>query len=140
MFIGQYSHNIDEKNRIIIPTKFRNKLGLNAVITLGHEGCLAIYTEEEWEKLQVKLMTLNSNQADARKHIRVIVGSASECSFDSHGRVVLPVNLITKASIKKEVVLVGNIDHIEVWSKESWDKYYEEASAGFDEISEKLVG
>ena len=139
MFIGQYSHNLDEKNRIIIPAKFRHKLGENAIITIGHEGCLAIYTEEEWEKLQIKLMTLNSNQADARKHIRMIAGNASECSFDKNGRVILPANLITRAQIKKELVLVGNIDHIEVWSKENWTKYYEEADAGFDEVSEKLI-
>ena len=138
MFIGQYSHSIDEKNRIIIPAKFRNKLGENAVITLGHEGCLAIYTEEEWEKLQIKLISLNTNQKEAREHIRVIAGSASECNFDKQGRVILPTNLKNRANIKKELVLVGNIDHIEVWSKESWDSYYEAASAAFDEISAKL--
>jgi MraZ protein len=138
MFIGQYSHSIDEKNRIIIPAKFRNKLGENAVITLGHEGCLAIYTEEEWEKLQIKLISLNTNQREAREHIRVIAGSASECNFDKQGRVILPTNLKNRANIKKELVLVGNIDHIEVWSKESWDSYYEAASAAFDEISAKL--
>lgn len=140
MFIGQYYHNIDEKNRIIIPAKFRAKLGLNAVITLGYDKCLSIYTEAEWEKLQEKLLSLSDNHSDHRKHVRMIAGSACECGCDSHGRVILPATLIEKIGIQKETVIVGNLNHIEIWSKENWEKYYNDACESFDELSERLEG
>ena len=133
MFIGQFSHNIDDKNRITIPSKFREKLGYNAVMTIGFDQCISIYTELEWNKLQEKLLTLNSNTADARKHIRML-----ECSADAQGRVIGPPNLIERAGINKEVILVGNLNHIEIWSKEIWEKYAKDAADKFDEIAEKL--
>ncbi len=138
MFIGQYYHNIDEKNRIIIPAKFRSKIGENAVITLGYDKCLSIYTENEWEKLQEKLLELKDNHADHRKHVRMIAGSACDCICDSHGRVILPQTLIDKIDIKKEIVIVGNLDHIEIWAKEKWEQYYADACDSFDELAEKL--
>ncbi len=138
MFIGQFSHNIDDKNRITIPSKFREKLGYNAVMTIGFDQCISIYTELEWNKLQEKLLTLNSNTTDARKHIRMLAGSASECSADAQGRVIVPPNLIERAGINKEVILVGNLNHIEIWSKEIWEKYAKDAADKFDEIAEKL--
>jgi MraZ protein len=138
MFIGQFSHNLDDKNRITIPSKLREKLGFNAVMTIGFDQCISIYTENEWVKLQEKLLTLNTNSTDARKHIRMLAGSASECSADAQGRVIVPPNLIERADINKEVILVGNLDHIEIWSKEVWERYAKDASEKFDEIAEKL--
>lgn len=140
MFIGQFSHNLDDKKRLIIPSKFRNELGNDAVMTVGNDQCIAVYTANEWQLLQQKLLSLNVNSSDARKHIRIIAGSASSFSLDSQGRVILPPNLLKHSEINKEVVLVGNLDHIEIWAKEKWDKYYEEASSDFDEISENLIG
>lgn len=136
MFIGQYTQKIDEKNRIIIPTKFRSNLGENAYITIGHDKCLAIYTEEGYAKLQENLMQFSDNKQDHRMHVRAIVANTKECDFDTHGRVNLPANLIAFASINKEIVIVGNLDHVEVWSKESWDEYNAKAIASFDDLSE----
>ena len=139
MFMGQFNHSLDEKKRVIIPSKFREKLGHSFIITKGFDGCLAVYTEAEWIKLQERLLSMNSNQADTRRHIRILVGSATQCECDKQGRVSLPSNLITASGITKEVVLVGNINHIEIWSLENWQKYYDEANESFDEIAEKLV-
>ena len=138
MFVGQYLHNLDEKNRLIIPSKFRSKLGENAIITLGYYKCLTIYTEEGWERLQEKLLQMSDNKSDHRKHVRMIAGSACECNFDSHGRVILPTTLKNAIGIEKEIVLVGNIDHIEIWPKARWEEYYAEAFQSFDEIAEKF--
>ena len=138
MFVGQYQHNLDEKNRLIIPSKFRAKLGEKAIITVGFDKCLAIYTQEEWTNLQSKLLSLNSNQSDTRKYIRFLVGSATECDCDSHGRVILPTNLLDYGNIKKELVVLGSLNHIEIWSKESWSNYYENASKQFEDVAEKL--
>ena len=138
MFVGQFVHNLDSKNRITIPSKFRVKLGEKAIITVGFDRCLAIYTQEEWENLQTKLLSLNSNQSDTRKYIRFLVGSATECDCDNHGRVILPANLIEYSHIKKELVIRGSLNHIEIWAKEEWSHYYETASKQFEEVAEKL--
>ena len=138
MLVGQFVHNLDSKNRITIPSKFRVKLGEKAIITVGFDRCLAIYTQEEWENLQTKLLSLNSNQSDTRKYIRFLVGSATECDCDNHGRVILPANLIEYSHIKKELVILGSLNHIEIWAKEEWSHYYETASKQFEEVAEKL--
>ena len=138
MFVGQYSHTLDEKNRLIIPSKFRSKLGENAIITLGYDKCLTIYTEQGWQKLQDKLLELSDLKSDHRKHVRIIAGSACECSCDSHGRVILPSSLLKAAGIQKNIVLVGNIDHIEIWAQERWEEYYEDAKDTFDELAEQI--
>lgn len=138
MFIGQYAHNLDEKNRIIIPAKFRGKLNENAIITLGYDKCLTIYTEEGWEKLQTKLLEMSDNKSIHRQHVRIVAGSASECQCDSHGRILLPQNLIQAADIKHEIVIVGSLDHIEVWAKEAWDIYYDKAKEDFDTVAESF--
>ena len=138
MFIGLYNHTLDAKNRIIIPAKFRERLGPNAVITIGNDGCLSIYTAQEWEKLFQQLSQMNSNSSATRKHVRMLAGSASECEFDNRGRVGLPQHLIQLCNLNKEVVIVGNLTHIEIWSKERWEEYYSDAMADFDANAESL--
>jgi len=138
MFIGQYNQKVDDKNRIVIPVKFRSKLSESAIITLGYDRCLNIYTEEEWEKLQEKLLLLSETKSDYRKHVRAISSSATECSFDAHGRVTLPQSLLETIGISKDIVLVGNLNHVEIWSKESWDQYYKVSVESFDELSERF--
>lgn len=138
LFIGTFYQKVDDKNRIVLPTKFRNKLGENAIITLGYDKCLSVYTEEEWEKLQTKLLELSETKSDYRKHVRAIASSATECEFDSHGRVTLPSQLLKTVNITKEIVLIGNLNHVEIWSKESWDNYYLESVNGFDELAERI--
>lgn len=138
MLMGQYLHSLDEKNRLIIPSKLREKLSLTVVVTKGFDGCLALYSTEEWEKFQTSLLTLPSNMMDARKHIRVLVGSASEVEFDKSGRINLAKNLLNDAKIIKDCIIVGVLNHIEIWSKEVWDSYYDEASASLEVVAEKL--
>ncbi len=138
MFMGQYNHNLDDKGRIIIPSKFREKLNLTVVATKGFDGCISVYTVEGWESFLHELQKLPNNKLDARKYIRTVVGSASECEFDKQGRIDLPSNLLADAEITKECVIIGNLDHIEIWSKEKWSSYYEGASSTFEEIAEKL--
>ncbi len=138
MFIGQYIHSLDDKNRLTIPSKFRGKLGEKAIMTIGFDNCIAIYTQEEWNNLQAKLLALNSNQSDTRKYIRFLIGSASECECDSNGRVIIPTNLLQFAGIKKETIVLGSLNHIEIWASEQWQRYYDDASKHFNEVAEKL--
>lgn len=138
MFMGQFNHNLDTKGRIIIPAKFREKLQEVVVATKGFDGCISIYATSEWETFLTSLNKLPTNRIDARKHIRVIVGSACECEFDKLGRINLPSNLLKEAGVSKECVIIGSLDHIEIWSKDRWDSYYESASEDFESIAEKL--
>ena len=138
MLMGQYSHNLDEKGRIIIPAKHREKLSNVVVITKGFDGCISLYSKENWEKFQNSLLALSLNVKDARKHVRVLVGSANEVEFDKQGRVLISKDLIEKGFLKKECVVVGVLDHIEIWAKEVWDEYYLEASNELEEVAEKL--
>ena len=138
MFMGQFLHNIDEKGRIIIPSKLREQLSNSVVVTRGFDKCIALYSTEGWEKFQTSLLALPNTMQDARKNIRVLVGSASGQEFDKQGRINLPINLIKEASISKECVVVGVLDHIEIWGKEAWDAYYDDASSSLEEVAENL--
>ena len=140
MLMGQYLHNIDDRGRIIIPAKLREKLSSKVVVTKGFDGCLSLFSLDEWNKFQTSLLALPANTMDARKHVRVLVGSANEVEFDKQGRINLSNNLLQGASITKECVIVGVLNRIEIWSKEMWDKYYEDASDSLEEVAEKLSG
>ena len=140
MFMGQYLHNLDEKGRIIIPNKLREQLTSSVVVTIGFDKCISLYSMEGWEKFQTSLLALPSNSQDARKHVRIIVGSASALEFDKQGRINLPSNLLAHAGAIKECVVVGVLDHVEIWSKEVWQAYQDSAMETMEEVAEKLSG
>ena len=96
--MGQYLHNLDDKGRIIIPNKIREQLTSSVVVTIGFDKCITLYSMEGWEKFQTSLLALPNTMQDARKNIRVLVGSASSQEFDKQGRINLPSNLINEAS------------------------------------------
>lgn len=138
MFIGEYSHNLDEKNRLMIPSKLREQLSDTFIITKGLDGCLNIYPTSEWDKITKKLDTLPFTKKDARNFLRFIASGAVDLTFDKQGRIVIPSNLKTYASLNKECVVIGTLDKIEVWSKENWDKFNLENKDQFELIAEHL--
>lgn len=139
MFIGEFHHNLDAKGRIVLPTKFREELLDNVIVTKGLDGCLNVYTAEAWQKIYEKLLTLPTTNRDARIYVRMLTAKASECTFDTQGRILLPANLISDAAITKECVVVGAADHVEIWSEERWNNFEEEGSENLDEIAERLA-
>ena len=134
--MGEYHHSIDEKGRVVIPTKFRMELGERFIITRGLEKCLYIYSEKEWNKIVEKLNTLPFTKKDARTFIRSFFSGASSCELDKQGRFLIPCNLREFAELNKEVIIIGMNSRIEIWSKEKWEACDEEISA--DEIAEKM--
>ena len=138
MFIGEYIHNLDDKNRLMIPSKFREDLSDNFVITKGLDGCLALYTIESWNKLTEKLNTLPFTKKDARNFMRFIASGANILSFDKQGRIIITNNLKEHASLEKECVIIGTIDKIEIWSKTNWDRFNEVNKEQFEIIAEHL--
>jgi len=137
MFIGEYQHAIDSKNRMIIPTKFRDGLGSDFILTKGLDGCLYIYTKGEWEIMENKLKKLPLTSKDARAFVRFFFSGANEITIDKQGRALIPQNLCEYAGLQKEIVSIGVSTRIEIWAKDKWDKY-NESDINFDEIAEKM--
>lgn len=138
MFMGEYEHTIDSKNRIIVPAKFREELGDSFIITKGLDNCLFVYPMEEWKIIEKKIRSLPFNRADARAFSRFFFSGASEVEMDKQGRVLIPSNLRKYASLEKEVVIIGVSSRVEIWSKEVWEDYNESTGAEFENIAEKL--
>ncbi|AZS14501.1 division/cell wall cluster transcriptional repressor MraZ [Paenibacillus lutimineralis] len=139
MFMGEFQHSIDEKGRIIIPAKFRDLLGTSFVVTRGLDQCLFVYPATEWELLEQKLKTLPLMKSDARAFTRFFFSGATECEWDKQGRVNLPSNLRQYAKLEKECVVLGVSNRVEIWSRSTWEQYFEQSEESFNEIAEKLV-
>ena len=138
MLLGEYNHTIDEKGRLIIPAKFRNDLGENVVICKGLEGCLFVYSQEEWNKFVAELETLPRMNKDARIFKRYFFGSANELTYDKQGRVLVPPSLRKDAGLEKEVTLVGVQDRVEIWDKDLWEERSEVSEEELDAIADRM--
>ena len=119
--MGEYNHTIDAKGRVIVPAKFREELGDKFVLTLGLDGCLFVYPDEEWENFVNKLRELPGSK-EARQLQRYFMAGAVTCEVDKQGRILIPLKLREKAELCKDVVFVGIVGKIEIWSKERWEK------------------
>ena len=137
MFIGEYQHALDAKNRIIVPAKLREGLGDKFVITKGLDGCLYAYPLEEWRILEEKLKTLPLTNKDARSFVRFFFSGACEVEVDKQWRGLIPQNLKEYACIEKDIVSIGVLSRIEIWSKEKWNEY-NKSNIDFDSIAEKM--
>ena len=122
MFMGEYNHIIDAKGRLIIPARFRELLGEEFILTKGLDGCLSIYPMDAWKAFETKLRALPLTNKNARTFTRFFVAGATNCELDKQGRILVPQTLREFAGLEKEVVLTGNLDRIEIWSKEKWSE------------------
>lgn len=137
MFMGEYSHSIDAKGRLIIPSKFREDLGESFVLTKGLDGCLSIYPMDEWKIFEQKLGALPLTNKNARKFARFFVAGATQCELDKQGRILLPATLREFAGLDKDVVLAGMLNRIEIWSKAKWTE--NNAYDDMDDIAEQMT-
>ena len=138
MFMGEYHHNIDEKNRLIITSKFRDDLGDSFVVTRGIENCLFVYPKEEWEKIVNKLTDIPFTKKDARVFMRFFLSGATTSEFDKQGRVNITSPLIDYANINKECVIIGAGDRLEIWALEAWNNFFDSAKDNMSDIAENL--
>ena len=139
MFIGEYQHTLDTKGRIIIPSKFREELGEEFVMTKGLDNCLFVYPKKEWAILEEKLKTLPLTNRDARAFIRFFFAGASEGVLDKQGRVLIPSNLREHSKLDKDAVVIGVSTRMEIWSKEEWDAYNNDDNLSYDSIAKKMA-
>ncbi len=137
MLIGEFSHGMDKKNRIIIPSKLREGLGETFIMTKGLDSCLYIYPKNEWQIFEQKLKSLPLTDKNVRSFVRFFFSGANEMEPDKMGRVLIPQSLLSYAGIEGEVVSVGMMDRVEVWSKEKWEAY-NESEMDMDAIAEKM--
>lgn len=121
MFMGKYYNSIDAKNRMIVPSKHRDQLGGRCILTKGMDNCLYIYPLGEWEKVVEKVSALPQTDKNVRKYIRDVFANAEECEIDKQGRILIPAELKKRVFIDKELVTMGAMSRIEIWSKEVWD-------------------
>jgi len=138
MLLGEYRHNLDAKGRLAIPSKFRSDLAGGAIITRGLDRSLFIFNKSEWEKVVKKLIALPLAQANSRAFVRLMLAGASDTEIDSQGRVLVPDYLREYAGLKKQVILAGLYNRIEVWDAKNWLNYKSKTEAASDEIAEKI--
>ena len=135
MFIGEYTHTVDSKKRLALPAKFRKELGDTVVITKGFENCLVIYTQKEWETISGKIGNL---PADARGFARMFLAGAMEVNLDKLGRILVPDYLKEYAALKKNVVICGLFNKLEVWDKDAWADYRKKVESEVGDFPSKL--
>ena len=138
MLIGEFEHSLDEKGRLIMPSKLREDMGDKFVITKGLDGCLFGFSQTEWANFEAKLKTLPLTQKNARNFVRFFLSGAMECEINKQGRFLIAGNLREAANLEKEVVIIGVGTRIELWNKEKWQKYNEEENVSADEIAENM--
>ncbi|OIP80035.1 MAG: cell division/cell wall cluster transcriptional repressor MraZ [Parcubacteria group bacterium CG08_land_8_20_14_0_20_48_21] len=138
MFIGEYSHAIDEKGRLAIPTKFRVALKKGAVVTRGLDNCLFLYTKNEWDKLAKKLAELPIGKANTRAFARLMLAGAMDVVLDKQGRISVPEYLRSYAQIGKKVVVTGLLSRLEIWDDAIWQTYKQGTEKSSSDIAEAL--
>jgi len=143
MFYGEYFHSIDRKGRLILPAKFREVAKANFLekffITRGLDKCLFMFSEEEWRSQENKFKAISFTKQQARTFNRLYFSGAAEVSPDKQGRILLPQYLKEFAHIKREVIIVGVSNRIEIWAKDEWEAFYGNSRQSFEEIAEKLM-
>lgn len=138
MLMGEFHHNIDEKSRLIIPSKFRNELGDKFIITKGLDKCLFVYSFDEWNKIMQKVSRLQFTKKNVRAFERAFIGGASTNEFDKQGRISITSPLVHYANINKECVIIGVNERIEIWALEEFNKYMKENEESLDLITEDI--
>ena len=138
MLIGEYEHSLDTKGRLIMPAKLRQDMGDKFIVTKGLDGCLFVFSQNEWLNFETKLKALPLSDKIARNFVRFFLSGATECEIDKQGRFLIPTNLRETASLQKEVVIIGVGTRIEIWDKEKWNSYNDE-NISVEDIAENMT-
>ncbi len=140
MLLGEYEHTIDEKNRLTLPAKFRSAFAEGVVVTRGLDGCLYAYRRPDFARLvESRLATLDPFSREARQMRRFVLSGASESELDKQGRVMIPAALLSHARLKRDVVVAGVDDHIEIWDRDAWRREVAEVEGSAEDVAERLA-
>jgi len=138
MFIGEYRHTIDIKKRLALPAKFRKELGKTIIITRGLDNCLVVYPSKEWQMVSDKLGKLPASQLEARGFARIMLAGAMAVELDRLGRILIPEYLKTYANLKKNVVICGLYNRLEIWESQNWETYKKKVEKEVGDFAAKL--
>ncbi|MCL6563487.1 MAG: division/cell wall cluster transcriptional repressor MraZ [Firmicutes bacterium] len=139
MMMGEYSHTLDDKGRIVLPSRFREDFHDRLVMTKGFDGCLLLYPLPEWEKMVQKIQALPMTDPNARAFVRLFMAGAQEVELDRQYRMTVPPRLREYAGMEKEVVLIGLTTRAELWAAERWASYQASTEAGYEAMAEKMA-
>lgn len=139
MLIGEFQHSLDNKGRVIIPSKFRDELSEDFVMTKGLDNCLFIYPKNEWEKITNKIKELPMTSKPVRAFVRTFFSGAVDQTLDKQGRILIPQNLREHANITKDAVIIGVSTRVEVWSVENWNSYQNAEALSYEDMAEKMA-
>ena len=138
MLIGEYEHSLDVKGRLIMPAKLREDIGEKFIITKGLDGCLFVFSENEWLNFEAKLKALPLSDKNARNFVRFFLSGATECEIDKQGRILIPANLREFAKLEKDAVLVGVSNRIEIWNRDKWEEINDVDVDDMDDIAQHM--
>ncbi|MDD4988804.1 MAG: division/cell wall cluster transcriptional repressor MraZ [Candidatus Pacebacteria bacterium] len=138
MLIGEYTHTIDDKNRLSLPVKFRKEMGKKVVLTPGLDNCLFVFAQKEWEKISGKLSQSSMLSADNRSFNRFMFGGAVEAEVDSLGRILVPDFLRERSHLGEKVAIIGVENRAEIWNEKAWGEYKKVVEKQADTLAEKL--
>jgi MraZ protein len=140
VFLGEYEHTLDDKNRLTLPARFRDAFVEGGIVTRGMDGCLAVFTREGWERfVSVRLEGLDPFSKEARQIQRFYFSAAAEAEPDRQGRVMIPAALIQHAKLAREVVVAGVRDHVEIWDRAAWRAHLEQVEGSAELVAERLA-
>jgi len=138
MFIGEYKHTIDPKNRMTIPAKFQGQLNDGAIITRGLDNCLFVFTNEEWKKVAEQIKQQSFTTANARAFSRLMLAGAMDVKLDNQGRILIPSYLSDYANLGQKVIVAGLYDRLEIWNEDNWNEYKKNTEANANDIAEHM--
>lgn len=141
VFRGRYPHTVDEKGRLSIPSKFRELLsnrGQNTLVLTDFDAAVTAYPLDEWTRIEERIRAQSNFQQDVRAFLRVFYSSATECTVDGQGRILIPPSHRERAGLSREVMIIGVLNKFEVWSRERWEQFLQDTPVTFDEVSAKL--
>ncbi len=137
---GRFCRSLDSKSRLALPKPHREALGcqpgVKVFVTLGLDGCLAVYTEQEFQSFAGRVRLASPTQAEVRTFTRLFFSLSEECEIDHQGRIRLPASLLQEAGIESETMVVGAMDHIEIWGKQRWEKFWQDNRAAYERVAE----
>ena len=139
MFMGEFTCKVDNKGRMMLPSKFRDELGEKEfVITRGLDNCIDLFPIEEWKNIEDKLKKLQTTNSKHRAYQRFVMSAATKTEFDNQGRLNIPTSLMEHAQIDKKIIVTGMNDKIEIWSEESWKKYIQNTGESIEDLVDEI--
>ena len=139
MFFGTYTHSLDAKGRIIIPAGYREELGNQFLLMRGIEECLYVYPRTEMKELEEQFNAISRTDRKGQDYIRMFTANMTICDFDRQGRIGVPVELRKYAGLKKDAVVIGAFNRVEIWSAEKWDEYNARVEGNVGDILEYVT-